>query len=132
MGKLLWNWRASVVLLLQHGAAFTLICTPEMFLEAPTGQCSMCVQAERDGKNMMEHGLGDEANAEGGGAPSTVYGDDEEGETDISRAAYENGYVTVFAHYLGRIHEGRIGSGSRAARTTNHHKRRVRRLPTKC
>ncbi len=36
-----------------------------MFLEAPAGHwmCSMCAQAERDGKNMTEHDLEDDDNA---------------------------------------------------------------------
>ena len=79
--------------------AWHLHCTPEMFLEAPTGHwmCSMYVQAERDGENMMEHGLDDEDNAEGGAYdPSAIDADDEEGETDISQVAYENAGILPY------------------------------------
>ncbi len=69
----------------------------------------------------MEHGLEDEDNADGSGVydPSTVDVHYEEGDTDLSQAVYDKcGYLTVLARYLGRINAGRIGSGSRAARTT--------------
>ncbi len=82
------------------------------------------MQAERDGKDMMEHGLEDEDNADAGGAyaPSTVDLDDEECETDTSPAAY----------YLGRISAGRIGSGSRATRTTTSDACDDRPQPPEC
>jgi hypothetical protein len=53
--------------------------------------CAMCVEAEQDGEGMIDHGLEGEDDAlDGAGFDrSTVDADDEEGETDISEAPYD-------------------------------------------
>ncbi len=53
------------MLLLQYSVAFTLHCGSVH--EAPTGywMCSMCVEAERGGEDMMQHGLEVEDDAAG-------------------------------------------------------------------
>ena len=80
--------------------AWHLQCTAESFSEAPTGywMCSMCVEAERRGEDMMQHGLeGEDAAVDGAGFdPSAVDADDEEGETDISQAAYDKAGILPF------------------------------------
>ena len=80
--------------------AWHLHCTAEAFSEAPAGfwMCSMCVEAERRGEDMMQHGLeGEDAAVDGAGFdPSAVDADDEEGETDISQAAYDKAGILPF------------------------------------
>jgi hypothetical protein len=72
--------------------AWHLQCTAEAFSEAPTGDwmCGLCTEAERLGENMMQHGLeGEGDDADGAGFdPSGVDADDEDGETDVTQAAY--------------------------------------------
>jgi hypothetical protein len=79
--------------------AWHLHCTAEAFSEAPTGywMCSMCVEAERGGEDMMQHGLEDEDDAAGDGFDPSVDADDEEGDTDISQAAYDKAGIRPYS-----------------------------------
>ena len=78
--------------------AWHLQCTAEAFSEAPTGywMCSMCVEAERSGEDMMQHGLEGEHDAAGAGFDPSVDADDEEGDTDISQAAYDKAGIRPY------------------------------------
>jgi hypothetical protein len=76
-----------------------LQCTAEGFLQAPDGfwMCSLCVEAELNGEDMMEHGIqGEDAAIGAAYDPAYVDADDLEGETDISEAAYEKADIFPF------------------------------------
>jgi hypothetical protein len=81
-------------------ALWHLHCTAKAFSEAPScdWMCYLCFAAERRGADMMQHGLvGDADAADGAGFdPSAVDADDEDGDTDISQAAYDKAGIRPY------------------------------------
>ena len=59
--------------------------------------CGLCVQAEREGDDMANHGLeGEDDHDEAPAFDPAVDADDEDGETDISEAAYDAAGILPF------------------------------------
>ena len=56
----------------------------------------MCVEAERSGEDMMQHGLEGEHDAAGAGFDPSVDADDKEGDADISQAAYDKAGILSY------------------------------------
>ncbi len=70
------------------------------FSAPPAGywMCALCVQAENDGEDMIDHGLEGEYDAVdcAGFDRSTVGADDEKGEADTSEAAYDQAGILSY------------------------------------
>ena len=89
----------SLLLCSYCNTSWHLQCTGEQFVEAPEGywMCGMCVEAEREGDDMTHHGLpGEDDEEEAPVFDRSVDADDEDGETDISEAAYEAAGILPF------------------------------------
>jgi len=88
-----------------------LQCTGEQLIEAPEGywMCGMWVEAEREGDDMTHHGLpGDDEEEEAPVFdPSVDDADDEDGETDISEAAYDTAGILPFPPSIWACHDRR-------------------------
>ncbi len=89
------------LLLCSHGnTAWHRRFTDAATSEPPAGDwmCALCVQAETDGEDMMDHDLeGEEDAVDGAGFDrSTVHADDEEGKTDTSEAEYDKADILPY------------------------------------